>query len=135
MNDPIESVWAMLAIEKYVAELRDRGLSAASAGFCGMVLRESLDIPDIQDAAEYDFYLNQVQKMDTHFDAETFNAAALTPMAVIVKLLTYKSLNPEVGDLPNLDPIAEFMKVLEDYSRRPRAESSNLIVPTAQVLQ
>ena len=44
----------MQMIEKYVSELKDSGMSAAGAGFCGAVLRESLEIPDIQDAAEFE---------------------------------------------------------------------------------
>lgn len=42
----------MPLIDEYVAELRAKGLSAQSAGFCGMVLRESLDIPNIRNAAK-----------------------------------------------------------------------------------
>ena len=94
MSNPTD-MWAMLAIQKYVAELRDKGHSAASAGFCGMVIQESLEIPDIQNPADFEFFLDQLQTMNTHFDSATFNAAALTPMAVVIKLVTYKPAFPK----------------------------------------
>jgi len=33
--------------------------------------------------------------MNTPFDSATFNAAALTPMAVVIKLVTYKPAFPK----------------------------------------
>ena len=58
----------MQEINDYVQCLKDSGVPDESAVFCGHVLHETLEMPDIETAEGYQFYLNQIGAMLSDVD-------------------------------------------------------------------